>query len=598
MKKILLIIPLLLSLFFSKAQINTSDITTKDILQHLQYLASDAMKGRYPGTKESKEVSDYLKQHYQNAGLKLMCDSGFQYFDITSGMIPGKNNTMKFENKNFTYGKDFLTYSFSSNDTLDTAVVFAGYGFDIKKDTLLWQDYAGINIKNKWVMILTGDPGSDSTRNPWRRYSFDRNKAITAHDLGAAGVIFVISEKNYPADNLEGNMVDLGYYNVDIPVLQITRKMANKLLKSKNTNISSLENELRQNKKPHSFILDVSIKATTDLLRTKLSTRNVVAIIPGTDSLLKNEYIVVGAHYDHLGMLGDVNNSQGSSKKEVYNGADDNASGTVGLIELSRVLAANKNSLKRSIIFISFDAEEEGLLGSKYFMAHLPVDKKKIKLMINFDMIGRMNSDQKLLTINGTGSFKQSDSILNLYSNSSSGMKVRFSPGNFSGSDQFSFYTEKIPILFFFTGIHEDYHKPTDDIEKINLEGEKMVLDYAANVIQNFANTNTTLTFREDRSEQSNSPRRYKVTLGVIPDFTNTEQNGFKIDGTRKDSPADKAGMLKGDIIQSIDGKMVNNIQDYMLRMENVEPGQTIVIEFLRNNVKQKVSVTFEIKKP
>jgi aminopeptidase YwaD len=597
MKKISFITLMLLGMLISKAQIISSDITAKEIQNHLQFLASDAMKGRYPGTLESKKSSEYIREYFLKAGLKLMYDSGFQYFDMTSEMIPGKNNNLKFENSVYSYGKDFLTYSFSSNDTLDAPVVFAGYGFDIKKDTLIWQDFNGIDIKNKWVMILTGDPGSDSTRNPWRRYSFDRNKVVSAHDLGAAGVIFVMSGKNYPTDKLEGNMIDLGFYNVDIPAIRITRKMADRLLKSKSTSIAILENELRQTKKPHSFLLDKNLNVTTDLHVSKVPTRNVVAVLPGSDSVLKNEYVVVGAHYDHLGVIEPANNSHSSTKKEIHNGADDNASGTVGLIELSKVLAANKSTIKRSIIFIAFDAEEEGLLGSKYFLAHLPIDKMKIKLMINFDMIGRMNTDQKVLIINGNGSFKESDSILNLYSNSS-GMKVKFSPGNFSGSDQFSFYQEKIPVLFFFTGIHDDYHMPTDDVEKINFDGEKLVIDYAANVIQDFAKTNTTLTFREDRSVQSSSPRRYKVTLGVIPDFANTEQKGFKIDGTKKDSPAEKAGMLKGDIIQSIDGKMVNNIQDYMQRMENVEPGQTIVIEFLRNNVKQKITVTFEIKKP
>jgi hypothetical protein len=597
MKSLISLTVLIFLVKISLAQTNQYEIKSGEIQQHIQYLASDSMKGRYPGTTESKKSAQYIRDHFKKAGLQLMYDSGYQYFDMTSNMIAGKKNMLMIDNKNYSYGKDFVTYSFSSNDTLDAPVVFAGYGFDIKKDTLVWQDYNGVDIKNKWVMILTGDPGSDSSRNPWRRYSFDRNKVVTAHDLGAAGVIFVMSAKNYPGDKLEGDLIDLGFYNVDIPAIRITRKLADRLLKSKNTTIEKLESELRKTNKPNSFILDKNLMACTDLIRSKVSTRNVVAMLPGSDSILKNEYIVVGAHYDHLGFIEVNHNLYTHSKKEIHNGADDNASGTAGLIELAEVLASNRNPLKRSIIFVAFDAEEEGLLGSKYFISQLKSDKSKIKLMINFDMIGRMNTEQKVLIVNGNGSFKESDSILNIYANSS-GMRVRFSPGNFSGSDQFSFYNEKIPVLFFFTGVHDDYHQPTDDADKINSEGEKLVLDYAANIIYDFAKTNTRLTFREDRSTQSNSPRKYKVALGVIPDFTNTEQNGFKIDGTKKDSPAEKSGMLRGDIIQSIDGKMVNNIQDYMQRMEGVEPGQTIEIEFLRNNVKQKIKVTFEIKKP
>jgi hypothetical protein len=372
--------------------------------------------------------------------------------------------------------------------------------------------------------------------------------------------------------------------------------MADKLLKVKGTQISILEKELNIKKKPNTFLLDIKVKITTDLIRSKVQTRNVVAMLSGMDTTLKNEYIVVGAHYDHLGVI-PYSNSVESYKKQVHNGADDNASGIAGLIALAKIMAANKDNLKRSVIFVAFDAEEEGLLGAKHFLSQFPVSKEKIILMVNFDMIGRMHAEEKVLIINGTGSFRESDSILNIYSQKS-GMNVRFSPGNFSGSDQFAFYSEKIPVLFFFTGIHDDYHAPTDDIEKINLNGEKLVIDYAGKVIIDFANTNSTLTFKEDRSMQSGSPRKYKVTLGVIPDFTYTGQDGFRIDGARKDSPADKAGMIKGDIIQSIDGKSVNNIQDYMLRMENVEPGQTIAVEFLRNNLKQKVNVTFEVKKP
>lgn len=596
MKKLILVLLLMVAMFFTKAQINTSIVSTNDILQHFQFLASDAMKGRYSGTKESLIAAEYIRNQFKSAGLTLMFDNGLQHFDMTSKMVPGKNNSLRLNNTSFKYGKDFLTYSFSSNDTLSAQLVFAGYGLNVRKDSLVWKDYKDIDVKNKWVMIFTGDPGSDTEKNPWHKYASERSKVLQAHDLGAAGVIIVMSAKDYPADKLEGDIVDLGYNTVDIPSIRITRKMADILLKSKNLTITALESELKQSMKPHSCDLGITVTASTDLQRTRVDTRNVVAMQPGSDSSLKNEYIVIGAHYDHLGVIADASDLKKSPQKKIHYGADDNASGTIGLIELAKLLAADKNNIKRSIIFIAFDGEEEGLLGSNYFVSHLPVDKKKIRLMINFDMIGRLNVEQKLLIVNGTGSFIESDSILHLYSNSS-GLKVKLSAGSFSGSDQFSFYSEKIPVLFFFTGVHEDYHTPNDVISKINLEGEKLVIAYAANVIEDFANTNAKLKFKEDGADQNGSPRRYKVTMGVIPDFIYSEQNGFKIDGAKKESPAEKAGMIKGDLIQAIDGKVVNSIQDYMQRMENVEPGQTIEVEFIRNNVKQKVSVTFEIKK-
>jgi hypothetical protein len=325
------------------------------------------------------------------------------------------------------------------------------------------------------------------------------------------------------------------------------------------------------------------VNASAEIIQKKALTENVVGMIEGTDPVLKDEYIVIGGHYDHLGFGGPGSGSRMPDTVAVHNGADDNASGTAMVIELAGKLAAEKNRLKRSVIFIAFSGEEMGLLGSKYFTDHSPVDMKKIKAMFNFDMVGRFDKEKNSISISGTGTSLEGDSIIRMYEKQLP-FTVTHSPDGYGPSDHASFYASNIPVFYFTTGAHTDYHTPFDDADKLDYGKEKEIGDFSYNIIMNIDNLPKALTFHESGKKESagRGGRRMKVTLGIMPDFAGTEKKGLRVDGVTKDAPADKGGMLKGDIIISINGMTVGNIYEYMSRMGKLKQGQTISVEVIR----------------
>jgi aminopeptidase-like protein len=270
----------------------------------------------------------------------------------------------------------------------------------------------------------------------------------------------------------------------------------------------------------------------------------------------------------------------------LFPGADDNASGVAGLIELAQKLANEKNKLKRSVVFVAFSAEEMGLLGSKYFVKNSFLKPDQIKAMINLDMIGRLNNSDRFILVSGTGTSAEAETILNELSKKTS-IKLKYSPDGYGASDHSSFYAENIPVFFLTTGAHEDYHTPMDTPDKINYQGTVQVLDFAYSLILNLINRDKPLTFKEAGSKQPENNRGgLTVTFGIMPDFSSQSDNGVRADLVRKDGPAYKAGMIKGDIITAINGKQVKNIQDYMSRLKQLKKGQSVNVDIIRDGKK------------
>ena len=459
-----------------------------------------------------------------------------------------------------------------------------------KKDNLKWQDYENIDVKGKWVMILRGEPDYSNPASLYVNYSKDRYKVLIAKDKGAAGVILVSSKLEEKTDRLPELLYDNSISGSGIPVVCVKRSLANQMLLTSNKTIEGLIRKINKIKKPVSFETGQAVYAVTQINQVKAKTQNVIGVLYGNDPVLKNEYIVIGAHYDHLGMGGPGTKSQKPDTVAVHNGADDNASGVAGIIELAQKFAANKNLNKRSIIFIAFTGEEMGILGSKYFVKNPVVPIKDIKAMFNFDMIGRLKD--KTLVISGSGTALESDSILKANAKGRD-FSIKLSADGYGGSDQISFYEEKIPVFFFYDGSTDFYHTPDDDVERIDFASEKLILDYAYDVINGVLNKDKSLTFKEVSSPQKNTEtRKTKATLGVVPDFTYAGNDGLRIDGVRKDGPAEKGGLLKGDIITAVNKKSVKNIYDYMARMEEIQPGDKVRVDVNRDGKK----LSFEVK--
>ncbi|MBI9038783.1 MAG: M20/M25/M40 family metallo-hydrolase [Bacteroidales bacterium] len=587
MKKLigtLIIIFFNLSLLFSQT-IEEPEITIAELKEHITYLASDSIKGRKPGTPEGLLSAEYIKNSFTETGLKPLADDGFQYFEIVTNVNLGDNNSLKIGDYSAKPDEDYIPYSFSSNGKLFSQVVFAGYGFDIDIDSLKWNDYENIDVNGKWVMLLRGDPEPDNPDSKFYDFAKARDKVLTAKDKGAAGVLLVSGIRFDETDKLVALYYDKTKSGSGIPVLNIKRNIADKILEKNKKTVEQIENEIIENKKPLSFAVPFEVLSETEIIQQKVRTQNVIAVLEGNDPILKDEFIIIGGHYDHLGMGGYGSGSRMPDTIAVHNGADDNASGVSGILEIAEKLAA-KNNNKRSIIFMAFGGEEMGLLGSKYFVNNPLIELKNVVAMVNIDMIGRLNESNKIL-IGGTGTSVEAETILN-NSLEEIDIKLSFSPEGFGPSDHASFYAENIPVFFVSTGAHEDYHTPMDDVEKINFEGQKAISDYLVNVVDDLSTRDSALTFREAGPKKNTNFRgRLKITLGIMPDFTSSDLKGLGVGGVRPDGPAKKGGMKKGDLIIAVDGKSVENIYDYMNRLKKLKPGQIITVDIIRNDEKK-----------
>lgn len=302
----------------------------------------------------------------------------------------------------------------------------------------------------------------------------------------------------------------------------------------------------------------------------------------------KPHTIVIGAHYDHLGTDGRGSSLEKNAKHKIHNGADDNASGAAGVMELARFFSSNNKTEDVNFLFICFSAEEAGLIGSKYFTNHPTIPLDEVHCMMNMDMIGRLvDSTQKLL-VYGVGTSDVFVEELHLINQNR--FQLVLDSSGIGPSDQTSFYLKKIPVLHFFTGQHSDYHKSTDDADKINFPGETKVLEYMIDLIERFSALNK-LPFFETKTKDTGKAA-FKVTLGVMPDY-GFQGKGLRIDAVNKDKPAEKAGLKDGDVVIQIDDFKVDNIYDYMKALSLYTKGQTVTIQFMRGEKKFALPLTF-----
>jgi len=561
-------------------------ISETEIYDHIAYLASDDLEGRKPGTPTGAMAANYIAAHFTQLGLTLLGEDGKQYFDVITSVTLGPNNSLSAPGIEGVAGKDYTPTAFSASASLKAPVSFVGYGFQIKNDTLNWDDYRSVDVNNKWVMILRGSPDSEARSNKYDKYASLRHKLLVARDHGAKGILFVSGEKFDAEDELIDLRIERNLSQATLPILHIKRELANKLLASSSKTVSDLETQLDTELKPLSLDIEIELSASSELVLQEVTTQNIIALLPGTDSVLKNEYIVVGAHYDHLGWGGKGSGSRKPDTTAIHNGADDNASGVAAVLEIAERLTLGKVPPRRSILFMAFGAEEMGLLGSKFFTSNPLVDKTQIKQMINLDMVGRLNPMKPTLTVGGTGTGVGMEAFLQEHGQDR-GFELSMTPDGYGPSDHAAFYVEDIPVLFFFTGITEEYHTPADDVETLNISGEKIIADYAYDLIADLASRTQTFAFQEAGPKgPPQSGKRGKVKMGIIPDFAAAKSNGFLLGGIVPGGPAARAGMQTGDVMIALEGQLVMNVYDYMSRMAEVKPGQRVTVEVLRGDEK------------
>jgi len=586
MKKIFLT-ALIFSILFSAYPQQQSGITSSEILEHIEYLASEELKGRKPGTAESVMAAEYIRDEFKSAGLEVLGENGMQYFELVTDVELGDGNSFSVNGIKGTLNDDFIPLPFSENGSLAASAVFVGYGFDIHNDSVVWNDYDCMDLNGKWAIILRGSPDADSPTGKFNGNMSERIKVMVAKDKGAAGVIFVTGEQFDEGDKLLKLSYDKSAARAGIPVVNISRSLADTVFSGFGLSVAKAEARIIQTQSPYCFTVPAVFDVETDVILKKERAQNVVAMLKGSNPALAGQYIIIGAHYDHLGMGGQGSGSRMPDTVAVHYGADDNASGVAGVIELAEKLASEKENIGRSIVFMAFDAEEMGLIGSKYFVENPLVDLDEVTAMINFDMIGRLKP-AKTLAIGGTGTSEETGQLLkDLEKNS--GLELKLSPEGFGPSDHAAFYNKDIPVFFISTGAHGDYHTPYDNVEAINALGEVVVVKFAEKLVKGLANRDDMLTFQEAGPKaRARHGYNFKVTFGIMPDFTSTENDGLRVDAVRGDGPAYAGGMEKGDKIVAIDGKSVGNIYDYMGRLKNLEAGQIVTVDVIR---KGKVEV-------
>jgi hypothetical protein len=330
------------------------------------------------------------------------------------------------------------------------------------------------------------------------------------------------------------------------------------------------------------------ISLYTDLVRTEAPAYNVVGMLEGSDPLLKKSVIIIGAHYDHLGRGGE--GSLAPRSGEIHYGADDNASGTAGVLELARLFSTQTPRPKRTIVFMAFGGEEEGLLGSNYYVNHPLLPLANTVAMINMDMIGRMK-DSKLI-IGGVGSAKEWRDLMA----AEKAFQLTLNEDGFGPSDHSSFYAKQIPVLFFWTGTHNDYHKPSDTFEKINYDDEARILALVARIVKQLDTADKQLTYTTAKPDATPRAGGFRVYLGTIPNYADSD-NGLLLDGVRDDSPAAKAGLKAGDRIVKIATRDIKNVYDYTAALGEMKAGEEYAIEVVRGTERLSLKIKPEARK-
>jgi peptidase M28-like protein/PDZ domain-containing protein/PA domain-containing protein len=572
--------------------------------KHVGYLASDELEGRRPGTAGADKAADYIAEEFHR--LKLGCApergeadfkcrhngmrrSGYlKEFPFIAEVVLSKNNSMNFTRdgkKNVVaIDAEWTPLGFSSNGAVAQAgLVFAGHGItaaDLKHD-----DYTSLDAKGKVAVVFAGSPDGDNPHGQFGRHADARLKAIAAKDRGAVALVVIAADEKFGNDRLSKLSYDQTAGEAGIPVAVVSRQTAAKWFGMADASqLSAMEKAKDKWAEYAQKLRDVTAGLSVEITRRAVPAYNVVGVIEGSDPKLKREYIVIGAHYDHLGHGGESSLAPNSS--DVHHGADDNASGTAGLLELARIFSGQRGQLRRSLIFVAFSAEESGLIGSKAYVNNPAAPLADTVAMINLDMIGRMKENK--LTVGGIGTSPEFRKLVESLNN---GFTLQLSEDGFGPSDHSSFYAKQIPVLFFFSGTHEDYHKPSDTADKINYEGQAKIVGFVAEIARAIDRGDARPAYAVARSQSSGRATGFRVYLGTVPNYAESN-DGMLLDAVRDDSPAAKAGLKAGDKIVKLAGREIKNVYDYTFALGEMKPDQEYEVEVARGGETLKMKLT------
>jgi hypothetical protein len=569
-------------------------------LNDIKTLSAPDMEGRGAGTKGLGRATKYLERRYKGLRLQPAGTNGYlQPFTVTTGAKLRSDNEFIVDEggkkQPLTLNQDFVPASFSSSGSLTAPVVFAGYGASAEE--FGYDDYAGLDVKDKIVVVLRYEPeifGVKSGQHGLTQHSQLISKAINARSHGAKALVLVNGKLGDGEEDLLMRFGGVsGPQDAGIMLLQVRNAVADGWLKSAGKSLTDVQQQVNHSGKPDSFAFPAALRLSlkVDIEATHARVNNVLAYLPGKTA----EYVIIGAHYDHLGR-GDSNSLAPSQIGKIHPGADDNASGTAGVLELARLFAPMKGQLDRGILFMSFSGEELGLLGSAEWLKDPTLPPDKCVAMLNMDMIGRIKDNKVYIGGVGTGStFK---AILEQAQKREPNFKIEYSAGGYSASDHTSFVAKKIPVLFFFSGLHSDYHKPSDTWDKINAPSAAQLLDLIGDVATQLAEAPSPpafITVVEDKPV-SGGGGGYGPYFGSIPDFGEVK-DGVRFSDVRPGSPAAKAGLKAGDILVQFGDKPIHNLYDFTDALRRSKVGEVVEVKVLRDGQPITASVKLEQRK-
>ncbi|HUY87408.1 MAG TPA: M20/M25/M40 family metallo-hydrolase [Pirellulales bacterium] len=635
------------------------------LFDSVRYLASDELEGRGVGSQGLNQAADYLAGQFAALGLKTQLFDGgpFQKFSMTTGTELGPVNRAAFvgptaadkpdgQKIELQLGKDFNPLAIGGSGKLDLPLAFVGYGITGKAEE--YDDYAGINVEGKAVIILRHEP---EQANPHSVFNGTRHSAhapfirklSNAHEHGAAAVIFCTDDfdiqktvgqlakrwqesideltaaqakfkeiEKPTREQLEAHRLEveklldrirdqgdklqeefnplLGFRDAGpggesqrAPALYCRRETLDKIVKAAcGEDLAALERKIDLDLKPHSLDLKGwRLQGEISVIRQEAEVKNVVAVLEG-EGPHADETIVIGAHYDHLGRGGEGSLAPGV--KEIHNGADDNASGAAALVEVARRLATREKKLPRRIVFIAFTGEERGLIGSARYCRDPLYPLENTIAMLNMDMVGRLQDDK--LVIQGVDTATEFAPLIDGL-NERYGFKLTKQPGGFGPSDHASFYAKKVPVMHFFTGTHSDYHRPSDDYDKINLEGMLRVAEMVADTAVQLAEADERPHYLETKPPAAGGGGGDRPYFGSIPDFSQ-DQPGYALTGVTKGSPAEKAGLKGGDIILQLGESKIGNLEDFDSALRKFKAGDKAPVVVKRGKEELKFEVVLE----
>lgn len=645
------------------------EAANRRLAQTVRFLASDQLEGRGVGTPGIDQAAQYIAGEFAALGLKTQLFDGtpFQTFRMTTGVELGSPNQAAFVAPPAATGEpatiielkidhDFNPFAIGGSGKFDLPLVFAGYGITSKEDQ--YDDYAGIDVKNKAVIVLRHEPQQDNPHGPFQGTQNSPHapyvrKLSNAYEHGAAAVIFCTDD--FEIRKLVGQRRKLWRQSFDelaalqsdfvrlqdptpeqlrkhwdeveklsqelaqhaqrlreeadplipfagagpgsegarIPVLYCRRAALDPVIKAAlGTDLAALQRQIDEGPQPHSRELPGwRVRGEVNVRRIQADVKNVVAVLEGQGPLAE-ETIVVGAHYDHLGRGGEGSLAPPESRGEIHNGADDNASGAAALLEVARRLASSPQPPPRRIVFIAFTGEERGLIGSARYCKEPLVPLENTVAMLNMDMVGRLDGDK--LIIQGVDTAKEFGPLVDRL-NAAAGFKLTRQPGGFGPSDHSSFYGHKIPVMHFFTGTHKDYHRPTDDFEKINVDGVRRVAELVGNTALALAELPTRPTYQETKRPAMARGGGDRPYFGSIPDFSQ-EEPGYALAGVAKDGPADRAGLRAKDIIIQLGDSRIGNLEDFDSALRKHKAGERVPVVVKRDG--KEVTLTVKLDAP